>query len=421
MILLLNAKGRSCRMSYQPTAYDLMQTRNVLDRIFEKMTDINKWQRDFLRLLFTTIFALQGRVNFTNLARYSAASELTFRRNFAKDFDWLAFNSALIEQVVEAPQRCLGVFDCSFVRKSGKKTYGLDRFWCSGDDAVRRGLEISLLGCICLERRQAWTLDVTQTPPDLSTDERTSTYTRVDFYMEQFTDCLGQLEAVQYFVGDGYYARRKVFDTVREHKKHLIVRLRSDANLRYLADGTRKLGQHGPTPRYAGKVRWRDLSRFDYVGVLEDKPHIALYTKVLNSPHFKRDFRIVVLVNRRTNKYVILASTDVAQSAQEVVSYYRLRFQVEFLFRDAKQFAGLEHCQARSEAKLDFHFNMSLAAVNLVRMELAQTGGSFNSYVRRAYNASLVARLLEQLGLWAEFDLKDPLIVEVIETGRMAA
>ncbi len=191
-------------MSYQPTAYDLMQTRNVLDRIFDKMTDINKWQRDFLTLLFTTIFALQGRVNFTNLARYSVAFEQTFRRNFAKDFDWLAFNGALIEQVVEAPQRCLGVFDCSFVRKSGKKTYGLDRFWSSGDDAVRRGLEISLLGCICLERRQAWTLDVTQTPPDLSTDERTSTYTRVDFYMEQFTDCLGQLEEIQYFVADGY-------------------------------------------------------------------------------------------------------------------------------------------------------------------------------------------------------------------------
>ena len=421
MILLLNAKGRSCRMSYQPTAYDLMQTLNVLDRIFDKMTAINKWQRDFLTLLFTTIFALQGRVNFTNLARYSTASEQTFRRNFAKDFDWLAFNGALIEQVVEAPQRCLGVFDCSFVRKSGKKTYGLDRFWSSGDDAVRRGLEISLLGCICLERRQAWTLDVTQTPPDLSTDERTSNYTRVDFYMEQFTDCLGQLEAVQYFVGDGYYARMKVFDTVRAHKKHLIVRLRCDANLRYLSDGTRKRGQHGPTPRYAGKVRWRDLSRFDYVGVLEDKPHIALYTQVLNSPHFKRDFRIVVLVNRRNNKYVILASTDVAQSAQEVVSYYRLRFQVEFLFRDAKQFAGLEHCQARSESKLDFHFNLSLAAVNLVRMELTKTGGSFNSYVRQAYNASLVGRLLEQLGLEAEFDLKDPLIVEVIETGRMAA
>ena len=33
---------------------------------------------------------------------------------------------------------------------------------------------------------------------------------------------------------------------------------------------------------------------------------------------------------------------------------------MEFLFRDAKQFTGLQHCQARSESKLNFHFNASL-------------------------------------------------------------
>jgi hypothetical protein len=35
------------------------------------------------------------------------------------------------------------------------------------------------------------------------------------------------------------------------------------------------------------------------------------------------------------------------------------------LFRDAKQYTGLNHCQARSENKLDFHFNASLTAVSL--------------------------------------------------------
>lgn len=400
-----------------------MPTLSVLDCIFAKMTTINKWQRDFLHLLFTTIFAIQGRVNFTNLARFSTISEQTYRRNFAKDLDWLSFNTALVEEVIEPHQRCLGVFDCSFLRKSGKQTYGLDRFWSSSDDGVQRGLEISLLGLICVETQKAWTLDVTQTPAELSTDDPASGqgYTRVDFYMEQFTDCLSQLLHIQYFVAEGYYARWKVFETLTGQGKHLIVRLRSDANLRYLADGKRKPGQRGPTPRYAGKVCWSDLSRFDYVGVLEDKPHIEIYTQRLNSPYFKRDFRVVVLVNTKSNKYVILASTDLNQPAQEVISYYRLRFQVEFLFRDAKQFAGLQHCQARSQEKLDFHFNMSLAAVNLVRMELAKSGGSFNSYVRFAYNRYLVGRLLEQLGLEAEFDLKDPSIVEVIETGRMAA
>ncbi len=168
-------------MSYQPKSYDPMQTQNVLNHIFAKMPEINKWRRHFLRLLFATLFALQGRVTFINLARYSTASEQTFRRNFAKDLDWLSFNSALIELVVEPQQTLIGVFDCSFIEKSGNKTYGLDRFWSSSDNAVRRGLEISHVGCICVETRQAWTLDVTQTPPGLSTDQQTDDYTRVDF------------------------------------------------------------------------------------------------------------------------------------------------------------------------------------------------------------------------------------------------
>ena len=33
--------------------------------------------------------------------------------------------------------------------------------------------------------------------------------------------------------------------------------------------------------------------------------------------------------------------------------YCKARFQIEFLFRDAKQFTGLSNYQARSEAKLD--------------------------------------------------------------------
>ncbi len=46
---------------------------------------------------------------------------------------------------------------------------------------------------------------------------------------------------------------------------------------------------------------------------------------------------------------------------------YRTRFQEEFLFRDAKGFMGLEHCQARSVNKLNFTFNMSLSSVNMVK------------------------------------------------------
>jgi IS4 transposase len=55
------------------------------------------------------------------------------------------------------------------------------------------------------------------------------------------------------------------------------------------------------------------------------------------------------------------------------VSYYRSRFQIEFLYRDAKQHCGLTDCQARSKNKLDFHFNAALTTVNLAKMHWLAT------------------------------------------------
>jgi hypothetical protein len=70
-----------------------------------------------------------------------------------------------------------------------------------------------------------------------------------------------------------------------------------------------------------------------------------------------------------------------------------LRFQIEFLFREVKQFAGLEDCQARTLVKTEFHVNASLSAINLTKVEanqqpLAQEPGPFSmaSAKRRALN-----------------------------------
>ncbi len=397
---------------------------SVLTLIFAKMntiykTQINKRQRAFLTELFRVLFALQGRVTFTNMARFSPLCERTFRRHFNRTFDWVAFNLIVLRLRRHPEEAIIGVFDCSFLPKSGKKTYGLDKFFCHAAKAMRTGLEVSLLGCIAVGSRRAFSIDATQTPPGLSTKQTGPQYSRIDFYLEQITDCLDRLSEVVYWVGDGYYAKAKVFDTVTRHGKHLITKLRSDANLRFVIAPEKRRG------RYGDKVRFSDFeafdSHFDAVGVLEDLPHIGIYTAHVNSEHFKRDLRLVVLYNQRDGSYVVLCSTDLDQPAEEVVLYYRLRYQLEFVIRDAKQFAGLTHCQARSQEKLDFHLNMTLAAVNLARLLSQRAGLSLTSYVREAYNRFLVGRLLTELSLEAEFALSHPGVQKVIQTGRMAA
>jgi IS4 transposase len=110
--------------------------------------------------------------------------------------------------------------------------------------------------------------------------------------------------------------------------------------------------------------------------------------------------RVVVLVNRKQpdqTRYIVLASTDLELDGDKLVELYAARFQIEFLFRDSKQFTGLSGCQARSPAALDFHFNASLAMLNLVRAEELQVQSgeepqvfSMASWKQRQFNERLL-------------------------------
>jgi hypothetical protein len=63
----------------------------------------------------------------------------------------------------------------------------------------------------------------------------------------------------------------------------------------------------------------------------------------------------------------IYMSTDTKQAATEIIKSYRYRYQQEFVFRNGKQFSGLEQGQARDWPKIDFHVNCALTVVNLAK------------------------------------------------------
>ena len=422
----------------------------ALKYIFAKMTAIHNfqigaWQRQFLTELFQVLLRMRGRVNFTNMARYSAFSEQTFRRHFQKAFRWVTLNLTILRLRRHPKEALIGVFDCTFVPKSGTESYGLGRFFSSAAGRTERGQEVSILGVVATKSREAFGIDATQTPAGLcsgtsakerSSEERSSeersakaysakAYSSVDFYIEQMQDLHGPLAemGVSYWVGDGFYAKRKVFEAITEMGGDLITRLRSDANLRYLYTGPRKTGPGAPK-RYDGKITFDRADqiedRFEEIGRLPDRTHVEIWTTVANSPHFKRNLRIVLLRNRKTGHVLLLCSTDTEQEAEEVVRYYRLRYQIEFVIRDAKQHTGLTHCQAQSQEKIDFHLNMSVAGVNLLRLMAGKAGCSLRTYRILAYNRFLAGRLFSELGLSGEWSLSDREVQPVLETGQMA-
>ena len=273
------------------------------------------------------------------------------------------------------------------------------------------------MACINVTTGKVTFLDATQTPSGLSKKEG-SKYSRTDFYLEQILDCLKSLPTIVYYVADGFYAKEKIINGLTSNGKHLITKLRSDANLKYLNEKPRLKGQRGASRKYSGKVDFKkngisDLSKWILVGLDEKYPHLTIYTQKLYAVNFDRIFGVVLLLNTKTNKYVLLASTDTKLDARLITKYYQLRFQIEFIFRDAKQFMGLNDCQARDENKLDYHrqatlFNASLTAVNIARKAIQQDeiyNKSMNNFMRYQYNRKFAETIYYKLSQNDELDL----------------
>jgi hypothetical protein len=134
---------------------------------------------------------------------------------------------------------------------------------------------------------------------------------------------------------------------------------------------------------------------------------LKIYTAIVNRAHFQRDLRIVSLLKQLGTQVhtALLFSTDLSLDAQTIVRFYQARFQIEFRFRDAKQFLGRTHCQARCGKSLHFHFNASMTALNLLKLEdrphQSKEGKmiSIVSWKIRKANAHLLERFSSSLGL----------------------
>jgi len=371
----------------------------ITEKVFQHMSGVSKPQRKFLTALFATFMCLRGRANFRNLSRYGGFCEKTCSRQFRRDFDFTAFNRLSLTPVIDDGGISAAAFDCSFVPKSGKLTDGLAKFYNGSRGKAEKGLEISLLSLIDITRNTAYTLSVQQTPASAGDGG-----SRTDIYLEQLRRERPALPpCIRYPITDGWFSKGRFIDGVTGLGLEQIGKLRHDADLRFLYTGRQKA--RGRRRLYDGRVRFDDLSRFEPAGEADG---VKLYTAVVNSPCFKRSLRIVYLVKNAGGRVqtALLFSTDLEQSAAEIYRFYKSRFQIEFLFRDAKQFTGLCDCQARRGDTLHFHFNAAMTALNLLRLEdLERSAGdgrrviSIASWKIRKANAHLLERFSSFLGL----------------------
>lgn len=110
-------------------------------------------------------------------------------------------------------------------------------------------------------------------------------------------------------------------------------------------------------------------------------------------------------------------------SGSDILEIYRTRFQLEFCFRDAKQHTGLTHCQSTNAFELDFHFNASLAAVNLAKMVCLKSGVPYSISSCKAvmHNIYMLERFICVSGLQPDITLIDKLFKELVLFADKAA
>jgi hypothetical protein len=379
---------------------------SIVDRVI-RQAGLRRTQSAFVKLLFSLWLAIPGRVNYANLARFSGKNEKTFRNWFGKPLDFVAVNSCLVE-LLQA-ERCLGksfvlAIDASFVSKSGKHTPELGKYWHGSQGKAVRGLEVSCCALIDSVQSYALPLQVTQTPATLAQGE-----TRLDHYAKQVETVLGTIpatlhEQIGYVVGDAYYTKKGFVDTVIKAKKHYVGKLRRDANLKYLYQGKRT-GKAGRPKQFEGKVDFKDFSKWQEITHTET---LRMYSQTLYHLGLKHRLQVVCVLHtvktkdgKLKEKRDLFFSTDTQQIAQDILDIYHARFQIEFCFRDAKQFSGLSDCQSRQTEAIDFHWNMAFFAVNLAKAEQRLSFStipdpfvfSMEDVKRRAYNELFLDRI----------------------------
>jgi len=358
------------------------------------------------------------------MGRYSIFGEQRFRQQFEKKFDFMSFNKELTKTYFGT--RVAIAFDPSYISKSGKKTPYLGHFWSGCAGATKKGLELSGIAAIDIDLHQCLHLEAVQTAPVKTLKVvRTNLMQWYAQILCERADALQQISNI--VVADAYFSKFEFVESLSKAGFHLVSKLRDDADLMYKSTEPRS-GKKGTPRKYAGKINLKelDLTRFT---CFEYKDGIEAFSAVVFSKSLKRDIRLVIERITCGEKTVqrLLFSTDVEADATEVLDFYHCRFQIEFCYRDAKQATGLNHSQARSINKLNFHFNASLTAVNIAKAvhwrqhETKNKPFSIADAKTLSHNAFMLGRFISLFGLNPNTIKNHKQIKELLFFGTIAA
>jgi hypothetical protein len=198
-------------------------------------------------------------------------------------------------------------------------------------------------------------------------------------------------------VFDGAFGNNDALQMVRQCELHLISKMlsrfkfffkklkpRNDSALYFPYTG--KYSGHGRRKKYGKKLNCRALpKKYQKSYSVEGDIRTCIYQLNIKHKLFADMLNVVIIVktNLKTGQVaqVILFSSDLKLAYDKLVEYYVLPIQIEFNFRDAKQFWGLEDFMNIKQTQVHNAANLSMFMVNLSQALLQKKSRKFGQSI----------------------------------------
>jgi len=374
-----------------------------------------------MSVIIPAMISMSGRVTMRGISRWTdkGGSYRTVQRFFHTIMPWsLLFWLFFRHQLYNSDDSYFLVGDESVVTKSGKQTYGLDRFFSGLLGIVVPSLAFFTLSLISVKERTSYPMMTEQRIRSEAEKQASKSKSKKrkgkkksskkgkvgrpkgsknkDKTQVKLTEELQQIKAmvkkqlvlinglipIQHLVLDGHFGNNNALQMTIQCGLDLVSKLRNDSALYFFYEGSQKNGR----PRqYGDRINYNHIpDKYLKQSTLEEGIREDIYQATMLHRSFAQVLNIVIIVktNLKTGKraHVVLFSSDLKLSFDTLVDYYRLRFQIEFNFRDAKQYWGLEDFMTVTETAVTNAANLSLFMVNISHLllrEFRQTSTQF--------------------------------------------
>ena len=356
---------------------------NILALLQCLMPSLSATETRQLSRIIRAMLVMTGRVTMLGIARWAekGGGYRTVQRFYTTVIPWANVYWVFFrEQLWHPGDTYILAGDETVVSKAGKHTHGLDRFFSSIYGKVIPGVSFFTLSLVSVQDRHAYPLSVEQivrTEAEKAASKAKAETKKqgagaakgergrpkgsknknkaevvlvpelvrirkmVTELLQRIAGCL----SLTYLVMDGHFGNNNALVMTRTAGLHLISKLRCDSKLFLAYEGPHS----GPGAHriYGDRLVYSSLPA-QYLKKTAVKYNIKtdIYQMPMRHKEFCQALNVVVIVktNRRTGTsvHVCLFSSDLELAYDKLIDFYSLRFQIEFNFRDAKQFWGLE-------------------------------------------------------------------------------